>query len=434
MTFKYKGIYRIFRCLLYRDFHGSDVEFESVLTRAVEGAPRARFPAEVRIGIADTGVYVTPGKDDDFFRPRWIAGRDFGTRAAGVPTNGQPDTMGKHGSCVASIATWGTDRLKILDIQLGKNQEGGEAFNAERFAAGLEWAIREGAKIINCSKLADWGAPVVSTVVAQNPGVLFIDTAGNNNTLFGQDYLRHCQRAYNAGNIILVTGCKNDLTQADDRGHGPAVHVTLPSYQVPCLAPLPVRRAHYQAAVLGRYEQNEARARAELEASQAAAQQKIEELTEELKSKTGMVRSLCEQRINQQRNLLNRQYRPGARPQPPIAEDVTSDDGTSFACPMVANIAAKMLIINQWLTPKKIIEILMRTSDKKNALNEVCRARGVINPARAYVHALLERPSSQTDMGDVLNTLIRSIPHYPMLTHIRNLEPELDEVDDREWT
>ena len=92
MTFKRKGVYRIFNCTFEADFFGADVEFESVLGRAMAESVDGRFPSEVRIGIVDSGVYITPHKDNDYFATRWVGGRDFTQSYFGTETHGQPES------------------------------------------------------------------------------------------------------------------------------------------------------------------------------------------------------------------------------------------------------------------------------------------------------------------------------------------------------
>lgn len=413
-SFKHKGVYRIFDCVGYQDFAQPDVEFESVLGRALAQAVSNKPLEDIRIAVVDSGIYVNSGNPNDYFLPRWIAGRDFTKFKQGHDTGGKPQTMGKHGSCVASIAGFGSTRLKLIDVMVERSQEGGGAFNAEHFVSGIEWALSKGARIVNSSKQADWSHPKVGALVAKHPNVLFIDTAGNNKREFTAQYKEDAKLAYGGGNTILVGGAHNDGTPSNERGYGPAVDVMLPSFGVPCLAPRPVRMAYYQSFFLAKYNQQEEELRRKFDEETRTLGQKIQELEQQIKNPTEDTNvTMLQLKLNQLKKP--RVYRPGRAPIEPEQSDVTSDDGTSFACPMVANIAAKILIINPLLSIPKVIAILVRTSDKIPALKGKCRSGGFVNPARAYVHALLEGGASRPEIND----LFKAMQNSPLLEQAR---------------
>jgi hypothetical protein len=67
--------------------------------------------------------------------------------------------------------------------------------------------------------------------------------------------------------------------------------------------------------------------------------------------------------------------------------DISSDDGVSFGLPVVANIAAKLKLIESDLTPNQIKRILIDTSDLDPGFESQCIAQGIVNPLRAYLAA-----------------------------------------------
>ncbi|PCC73652.1 Subtilase family protein [Nannocystis exedens] len=66
---------------------------------------------------------------------------------------------------------------------------------------------------------------------------------------------------------------------------------------------------------------------------------------------------------------------------------VSKDLGVSFGLPMVANIAAKVKLINRDLSAPELKRVLVDTSDRDEALTARCVAGGVVNPLRAYFAA-----------------------------------------------
>ena len=333
---------------------------------------------------------------------------------------------------MATIASFGSTRLKILDAMVGRSQEGGARFDADAFVAALEWAIREGARVINSSKQADWADAKVGRVVSQHRDVLFIDTAGNNAREFGSDYREAARLAYGGGNVILVSGVTTTAPRRESgirRRRG----CDAPLLSGPLPRTPPGGMADYRASALARFQADETRRREDFEAKKAGAGETIRKLTEEMATQTEIFAAMTQKKIEQQQKLLSSVFVPRNTPMEPEQSDAVTDDGTSFACPMVANIAAKMLVIAPKLTPPQIIDILVRTSDKSKDLAGKCRAGGVVNPARAYVHALLERPASQTTLEQVMASAMEQMKKHPMFARMKAIEPDVSDVADPEW-
>ena len=62
-------------------------------------------------------------------------------------------------------------------------------------------------------------------------------------------------------------------------------------------------------------------------------------------------------------------------------------DGTSFAAPTVASIAAQLLEVNPQLTPAAIRQIFMSTADRVNGKDLLAQGCGVVNASRAVEQA-----------------------------------------------
>ena len=73
-----------------------------------------------------------------------------------------------------------------------------------------------------------------------------------------------------------------------------------------------------------------------------------------------------------------------------ISESYKHVDGTSFASPIVASIAAQMLEANAWLKPLEIRSILTRTSRRVDELKHEQQGFGVVDPRAALFTALIE--------------------------------------------
>jgi serine protease AprX len=69
-------------------------------------------------------------------------------------------------------------------------------------------------------------------------------------------------------------------------------------------------------------------------------------------------------------------------------------DGTSFAAPIVASIAACMLEANSLLTPQQVKRILIETAERVPDVEVQRQGWGVVNPRRAVEAALATRGSS----------------------------------------
>jgi hypothetical protein len=329
----------------------------------------------VSIAVLDSGVVA---KDDAYFGDR-VANSVDAQGGTGVRmTRGLPSTQGQHGSHVASLASSGTNMVKILDVQVGSTQEGGKV-ELKVWHTAFKWAIEQRARIVNVSVVCPWSDPGIKSLVANNTGTLFLATSGNANTEFTDAY--RTANGFDHGNVMLVSGCARNGDRQDQRGFGAGIDIFVPSMNVPGLiAKRFAQQLFYQRDLAERNRQS-----AKLDPDRA----RIAELTRKVALNPDDARA--------QRNLLleTKRLASGEAQLPPVpaSADVyplnekaqlVADSGVSFGIPMVANVAAKMMLIMPALTPRDIIAIMKSTA-------EACAAGGVMDPVRCYQEALARR-------------------------------------------
>jgi len=377
-----EGVYKV----LDNDFTATDDAFETCYEAALRqwkaAAPAARKagkpPESVMVAVADSGFFTT----HQYFQARLGESADF-TQGYTLPrlTRGQPATTGTHGSHVASIAGFGTTRIKLIDAQICSSQETGQN-NATVWASALNWAASQRPAVINCSVNVPWHEDAVQAVVSRNTGVLFVATAGNTDTEYGAAYRSAGGSSFSSGNTILVSGCGADGGRIPNRGFGSGVDIYAPSVNIPGLAATELQRQKFNF--------DQARKREERQLDQQSAAEKnrqaLETARQELAGATGMAAQFIQRKI---RNLEAARGLPDYVP-PPFAPTALSDSGSSFALPMVANVAAKMVLINPGLTPAQVIDLLTRNAEA-NATLSVRAGSGIMDPVRAYQAALASR-------------------------------------------
>jgi len=319
----------------------NDVEFERILGLA-DAARRQRGGPPVAIAVLDTGVHA----ESDYLRARTRAHADVTgpTPAYDVPfAPRDPAHFDAHGSKVAAQAGFGTERIALIDVrvQVGFMASGDRS---AQIAEAIRWAVhRHGARVVTCSIIVNWGSPELRAVVSEfSDRVLFLMTAGNSDTRFTQ---RAVDEGGKKGNALLVGGVDMSGRRHPKRGAGPAVDLTVPSGDYASSAELKSVPVHYPLA--------SARLKGDLDAA-------------------------GEQRL-------------GANPG---ASMVATETGVSFGVPLVANVVAKMLLINPALTIAEIEHILVNEAvqSRGGAREELSRSHGVLDPVAAYEAALRRVP------------------------------------------
>ncbi len=136
------------------------------------------------------------------------AGDFHGTHVAGsIAASG-------NGAGIAGVAP----NVKIMPVKFldGDQPECGEDFNA---VAAIEYAVAEGADIINAS----WGGPDFSAslraAIAAAPQVLMVAAAGNSNS--DNDALPIYPASYDLGNILSVAAIHNEGFLTAETNYGP---------------------------------------------------------------------------------------------------------------------------------------------------------------------------------------------------------------------
>jgi serine protease len=155
---------------------------------AADGAPGGKG---VTVAVLDTGVaYATHGRflrSPDFSRYGFVGGYDF------IAHNNVPDDRNGHGTFVAGTIAEATDNrygltglafaARIMPIRVLDSQGEGEA---STIAAGVRYAVRHGARVINLSlefssnvTASDIPELIEALRYARQRGVLVVAAAGN---------------------------------------------------------------------------------------------------------------------------------------------------------------------------------------------------------------------------------------------------------------
>ena len=288
-------------------------------------------------------------------------------------TRGLPATQGQHGSHVTSIAASGTALIKIIDVQTGSTQEGGKV-ELPVWVTAFKWAIEQGARIVNVSVVCPWSNVQIKSIVKNNTGVLFLATSGNANTEFTAAY--RTQNGFDEGNVILVGGCARNGMKQDQRGHGPGIDIFVPSMNVPGLISKRfAQETYYKRDVAERNRQDRLLGRDRERI--AGLKQKLEKEPENTKLKAQLAR----EEKSLASGVAGLPPIPASASVYPVVDQTISDSGVSFGIPMVANVAAKMMLIMPNITPRETIALM-----KDHA--EVCEAGPVLDPVTCYEAAL----------------------------------------------
>jgi hypothetical protein len=339
------------------------------------GSPAPPPDGSVSVAVLDSGVVVG---EEDYFRDR-VAQSVSALGGVGVQlTRGRPATTGQHGSHVASIAASGTAMIKIIDVQVGSTQEGGKVEPAV-WRTAFKWAIEQRARIVNVSVICPWSMPEIKSIVSNNTGVLFLATSGNASVEFDTAYRTEC--GFDQGNVILVSGCKRDGGRHNQRGFGAGIDLFVPSLAMPGLVSKTFAQQHYFAKASADRDREDRKLDPD-RVRIASIQEKLGAAPEDQRLKTQLAREQKRLEMGVQRLP----WLPASAAEYPVNDlaQRIEDDGVSFGIPMVANVAAKMMLIMPTLTPREIIAIMKATAEQ-------CEAGPVLDPTHCYEAALARR-------------------------------------------
>jgi serine protease AprX len=373
-------------------------------TPSVEGLPPI-LPTPVRLGASerfrgrgvtvaflDAGFYAHPDLVET--RDRVRAYVDVTNPRARRAELAQPDESSWHGM-MTSVVACGDGRLSgglyrglasEADVVLVK------CGSARRVAhddirRGLEWVVRQrrrhGIRIVNVSVGGDYEASYLSDGLSQaaeratRAGILVCAAVGN----LGHTPRHAVLPPASAPSVLTVGGLDDQSRMAFasyglyHSSYGPTVdglqkpELLAPGIYVP--APiLPGTPTHAQARLLALLA--EAR-EAELRPLIAAHPGVDAALDAAQALEPALVRQLVEARVRDH-NVISGHYK--------------HVDGTSFASPIVASLAALLLEANPELRPQQLKQILIETARRIPGLPVDRQGWGVVDPRRAILEAL----------------------------------------------
>ena len=168
--------------------------------------------AEIKIGLIDTGVDVTHPELSDYIctqNGETVARNIIDNNDIVFDVNNSNDSM--HGTHIAgiiagksSLSYQNVSNIQIIPVKAFSN---GSAQTSDIINA-IQFAIDNGAKIINCS----WGSteenPALKEIIEDNEDVLFICASGNGRKDIGET--KYYPASFDLPNIISVASINND--------------------------------------------------------------------------------------------------------------------------------------------------------------------------------------------------------------------------------
>lgn len=136
-----------------------------------------------------------------------------------------------HGTYIATTIVRVAPKIKILPVKFMSGSSG----NSEDAIKSLQYAIENGANIINCSWNMEKNNKRLHNIIKSNPDILFVCSAGNNYLDLDKHPLFPC--SYDLDNIISVMGIDNQGNIFDDSGYGRSVNIAAPGKQVHVILP-----------------------------------------------------------------------------------------------------------------------------------------------------------------------------------------------------
>ncbi|HHK42085.1 MAG TPA: hypothetical protein ENJ50_06680 [Planctomycetaceae bacterium] len=376
------GAFRVYHVGGGMDFRAPDAEFAAIHALAPAGG------SSVKLAVLDNGIGTS---DEDLYLSPQIVGQksflpDEEEQSYAEYFENMDDA---HGSNVSGQAAWGTPFIKILDCRMAKGQLGGDESTV--VAPSMRWALNEKqADVLTTSVAVDWSNAEVAAAVQD--GVLYCATAGNNTAVL--DDAERPKKAPASG--LLAARCHYDRgtgvrTKHLQTGLGEAVDVILPGdfTTLYCHRAYKLQLNHF---VEERFEKRNREYEEALELHDRWEEERKAHLPERPKS-MALFFKWKRDCLDLEEAWLKDNPQPlvGTQPDRPkirsTEDDIDRDAGISFGVPVLANIAAKMKLIHPGITAAETKSLIIDTSDRDPGFEELCRAKGVVNPLRAYLAA-----------------------------------------------
>jgi thermitase len=169
----------------------------------------------VIVALLDTGIDLNHPK----LANRWLPGADM-VDDDNIPQDEGPGMGWGHGTHIAGIIAHIAPQSHLLPVRVLDSDGRGNVFT---LSYAIEWALEQGADVINLSLGAEEEANVLNHVLenAAAQGVIVVAAAGNDNVNTPQYPVAH-------ESVIGVTAVTSDNLKADFASYGPWVELAAP--------------------------------------------------------------------------------------------------------------------------------------------------------------------------------------------------------------
>ena len=341
---------------------------------------RERDQDESVIAIMDTGIFAK----SQYLRNHMKSAIDVSGRNLTGETY-IDDISDFHGTKVAGQAAYGANKIGLIDLRVQTGQVSG-VDNSAQIAEGLREAIDQGAMVVTCSIDIDWSKPVFQDLIREHPEVLFITTAGNNDTRVESRNIDGT-RDTPWPNALLVGGVTLDGKKHPNRGFGPAVDITVPSGSANDSER--ALQVNQPLAVTAKMEIVEVRN--QLDRARSGLDRDVQSLerAREAKNPNPSTIKRNEKYVTDSQNRVDELAERESELRQQLdstGSEIGFEAGVSFGLPVIANIAAKMRLINPEITAAQIVDILKKqaVSTGTEDLSEVSSSGGIVDPLKAY--------------------------------------------------
>lgn len=187
---------------------------------------------DVMVAVVDTGVDTSCNGLKNSIYANGLKSFDFYNNDNSIYDEYIQDY---HGTYIANtIAGYDTNNhiygvapnISILPVKFLRGTQG----NSSDAVKAIEYACKEGAKVINCSWNFNEYNKELYNIIASYPNILFVCAAGNSNINLDKEYIY--PSSYNLNNIITVLAVDNKGTRYNCSGYGMNVDVGAPGVDI----------------------------------------------------------------------------------------------------------------------------------------------------------------------------------------------------------